>query len=232
MTSPTRSRSPRRLISSAAISVPSSTAPPRMARPMPGAEEETAEHRGEHEVWRDVRKRRRRRVRTGEPGNPDGAAQRERRAHLMEAERDKRQIDRRQQHRKRHARDAASSIETPVTPPSMKWLDSRNPLIPIAADRIARDQRTAFRSSRRRRMSQSSVPEVPAPGEHHRQAVLVGGGDHFRIADRPAGLHDGGRAGGRHRVEPVAEREERVGRGDRSVRARRRRSRPPSCAPP
>ena len=41
-----------------------------------------------------------------------------------------------------------------------------------------------------------SMPEVPAAGEHHRQAVLVGRGDHFGVAHRAAGLHDGRRAGG------------------------------------
>ena len=56
---------------------------------------------------------------------------------------------------------------------------------------------------------------MPPSGEHHRQAVLVGGGDDFRVANRAAGLHHRGRAGGGDRVEAVAEREERVGRGDR-----------------
>ena len=86
---------------------------------------------------------------------------------------------------------------------------------------------------------------MPAAGEHHRQAALVGGGDHFRVAHRSARLHDRGRAGVGDRVEAVAEREERVGRGDGSLRAspappssprpspRRRgssaRRRPPAC---
>ena len=61
---------------------------------------------------------------------------------------------------------------------------------------------------------EASVPEMPSPREHHREAVFVRGGDHLRVAHRSAGLHDRGRAGGRHRVEAVAERKERVGRGD------------------
>ena len=56
---------------------------------------------------------------------------------------------------------------------------------------------------------------MPPSREHHREAVFVGGGDDFRVADRSAGLHDGGGAGGRDRIQAVAEREERVGRGDR-----------------
>src|SRR2546421_4136210 len=56
MMSPTRSTSPRRLISSAAISVPSSTRP-RGCEADAGAEEEPAEHRGEHQVRRDVGER-------------------------------------------------------------------------------------------------------------------------------------------------------------------------------
>ena len=35
-----------------------------------------------------------------------------------------------------------------------------------------------------------SVPEVAHAGEHHRQPVFVGGGDHFGIAHRTAGLDD------------------------------------------
>ena len=53
---------------------------------------------------------------------------------------------------------------------------------------------------------------MPPPGEHHREAVLVGGGDDFRVADRSPGLHHGGGAGGRDRVQTIAKREEGVGR--------------------
>jgi hypothetical protein len=42
----------------------------------------------------------------------------------------------------------ASSIDTPVTPPSMKLLDSRNPSSPIAADRMPRTMSSAFSASR------------------------------------------------------------------------------------
>ena len=63
---------------------------------------------------------------------------------------------------------------------------------------------------------------MPAAGEDHREPVFVGGGDDFRVAHRSAGLHDGGRAGGGDRVEPVAEREERIRcrhtAGERAIR--------------
>ena len=58
------------------------------------------------------------------------------------------------------------------------------------------------------------VPEVAHPGEQHRQAGLVGGGDHFVVADRAAGLDHRGRAGLDRREQAVGEREEGV-RGDR-----------------
>jgi hypothetical protein len=77
-----------------------------------------------------------------------------------------------------------ASIDTPVTPPSMKWLDNRKPLMPIAAEKIPAAIRMLFRSSRRKRtFATSSVPEVPAAGEHHRETTLVGGSDHVLIAD-------------------------------------------------
>ena len=60
----------------------------------------------------------------------------------------------------------------------------------------------------------SSVPEVSAAREHHRQSPFVRGGDHFGVPDGAARLHDGGRARIGDGVEPVAEREERVGGGD------------------
>src|SRR5690606_4666516 len=37
-----------------------------------------------------------------------------------------------------------------------------------------------------------SVPEMPDAGEHHGDAVGVGGGDDFVVAHRAAGLDDGG----------------------------------------
>ena len=63
-----------------------------------------------------------------------------------------------------------------------------------------------------------SVPEVAHAGEHHRDAALVGGGDHLVVAHRAARLdHAGWR---RHRPPR---------RGRRGT-GRRRRSRPPSRA--
>ena len=58
------------------------------------------------------------------------------------------------------------------------------------------------------------MPEMPAAREHHRQAALVGRGDHLRITHRSARLHDRRGAGVGQRVEAVAERKERVGRGN------------------
>ena len=60
----------------------------------------------------------------------------------------------------------------------------------------------------------ASVPEVPHSGEHHRQARLVGGGDHFVVADRAARLDHRGRAGLDRGEQAVGEGEEGV-RGDR-----------------
>jgi hypothetical protein len=38
------------------------------------------------------------------------------------------------------------------------------------------------------------MPEMPRPGEHHRDAVIAGGLVHLVVAHRAAGLDDGGRA--------------------------------------
>src|SRR5471032_1270852 len=64
--------------------------------------------------------------------------------------------------------------------------------------------------------SDVSVPEVAASGKHHREAALVGGGNHFRILHRPARLHHRRRARVGDGIETVAEREERVGGRHRS----------------
>ena len=45
------------------------------------------------------------------------------------------------------------------------------------------------------------MPEMPHAGEEHRQAGLVGGGDHFLVADRAARLDHRGRAGQMNRLE-------------------------------
>ncbi len=42
-----------------------------------------------------------------------------------------------------------SNMDTPVTPPSMKLLDSRNPFSPMPADRMPNDRSTQLSSSRR-----------------------------------------------------------------------------------
>ena len=57
---------------------------------------------------------------------------------------------------------------------------------------------------------------MPHAGEHHREAVLVGRGDHLVVAHAAAGLDDRRRAGLRDDVDAVAEREERIGRDHRA----------------
>ena len=70
---------------------------------------------------------------------------------------------------------------------------------------------------------------MTAAGEYHREAVLVGRGDHFRVANGSARLNDRGCAGGRDRIQSVTERKERVRRRDRAgQRTRVLRVRPPS----
>ncbi len=60
------------------------------------------------------------------------------------------------------------------------------------------------------------MPEVANAGKDHREALLIGGGDHLRVAERPARLDHGGRAGFRRGEEPVGEGKERVGCDDRA----------------
>ncbi len=62
----------------------------------------------------------------------------------------------------------------------------------------------------------TSMPEMPAAGEHHREAALVGGCNHLRITHRSSRLHDSRGAGVGQGVEAVAERKERIGRNRRS----------------
>ena len=79
----------------------------------------------------------------------------------------------------------------------------------------------------------NSVPEMPHPGEDHRQPGLVRRGDHLLVADRAAGLDHRGRAGLDRGQQAVGEGEEGV-RGDRRAdRARLRASRlsPPRPSP-
>ena len=54
------------------------------------------------------------------------------------------------------------------------------------------------------------MPEVPHAGEHHGDAMLVGGGDDFVVAHGTARLDYRRDAGGGGVVEAVAEREEGV----------------------
>ena len=54
------------------------------------------------------------------------------------------------------------------------------------------------------------VPEVPDAGKHHRHAVLVGGSDDLRIAQRTAGLDYRRNAVFGGKVDAVAERKEGI----------------------
>ena len=56
------------------------------------------------------------------------------------------------------------------------------------------------------------------PREHHGNAVLVARFDAFLVADGTAGLDDGGDAKACQRIDVVAEREERVRRGNKVLR--------------
>src|SRR3954471_2143732 len=58
------------------------------------------------------------------------------------------------------------------------------------------------------------MAEVVPAGEDHREPMFVRGGDHLRVSNRPSRLHDRGCPGRRDRIEPVAERKERIGCGD------------------
>jgi hypothetical protein len=62
-----------------------------------------------------------------------------------------------------------------------------------------------------------SVPEMPAARIHHGHTMFIGRSNHFCILDRTTRLHHGRGAGGGNGVEAVAEREERIGRRDRSL---------------
>src|SRR6202011_360422 len=63
----------------------------------------------------------------------------------------------------------ASSMETPVTPPSMKLLDSRNPFNPMLAARMPRPISSALSSSRRNEVTHEIVDQLAASGEHNRR---------------------------------------------------------------
>jgi hypothetical protein len=65
-----------------------------------------------------------------------------------------------------------------------------------------------------------SMPEMAYPGEDHRDAGGIGGGDHFGVAARAAGLDRGDGAGADRRFEAVGERVERVRGDDRADRRR------------
>src|SRR5215831_2109079 len=61
-------------------------------------------------------------------------------------------------------------------------------------------------------IGQSLVTEVTHAGEHHRHVVLVGCGDHFRIALAASRLDDSADAEACGNIQIVAKRQERIGR--------------------
>src|SRR5688572_2834793 len=83
----------------------------------------------------------------------------------------------------------ASSIETPVTPPSMKLLESRKPFSPMPADRIPAAISTVLSASRRSCFITPPLPNLPelegllrAPAGRRRrirhiEAAAGGGGE-------------------------------------------------------
>src|ERR1700722_19099496 len=60
------------------------------------------------------------------------------------------------------------------------------------------------------------MPEVADTRKHHRESELIGGGDHFIIPHRPAGLCERRRASFRRECRPVREREQGLRHEDRS----------------
>ena len=59
-----------------------------------------------------------------------------------------------------------------------------------------------------------SMAEVADSRKDHGDTDSVGGSDHFLVADRAAGLNDGGCARRRDRLQAIGEGEEGVGGGD------------------
>src|SRR5262245_64166937 len=75
------------------------------------------------------------------------------------------------------------------------------------------------RSTRRWRSSTASVAEVPATGDHDAHPARLGDREHLVVSDRATRMDHGGhtRVGGH--LDRVGEREERVARHDRTLRA-------------
>ena len=55
------------------------------------------------------------------------------------------------------------------------------------------------------------MTKLALPGQHHGDAMLVGGGDHFGVAYGTARLNDGAYSGLSCLIHSVAEWEERIG---------------------
>ena len=84
---------------------------------------------------------------------------------------------------------------SPTTRPASSWRSSARPRCRRANCSTGDCERRGARAERRGRAGRAvSVPEVPPPGEHHREAVFVGRRNHLRVPHRAAGLHDRGRA--------------------------------------
>src|SRR5260221_666602 len=67
------------------------------------------------------------------------------------------------------------------------------------------------------RRDDNLMPEMPYPGKHHGDAVLVGGLDHFFVAERSAGLDYGGGTRPDAGQPAVGEREESGGWDHRAL---------------
>src|SRR5260370_507665 len=86
---------------------------------------------------------------------------------------------------------------------------------PESGDDTARDSPMCNRTSEVRAyarpgMTIRSMPEMPDAGEHHGDAVIVGGLDDFIVAHRTAGLDHRGGAGFDRDQKSIGERKERV----------------------
>src|SRR6185437_8290194 len=91
---------------------------------------------------------------------------------------------------------------------------STSPPTRASSSPASRSKSTAAAASDPRR----SVPEVAHAGEDHGDAGLVGGGDHFIVAQRAARLNDRGGAGGHGGFETIGKGKERIRCDDRTLR--------------
>src|SRR4051794_13451925 len=70
-------------------------------------------------------------------------------------------------------RTSERSIETPVTPPSIKLLDSRNPLSPSPADRMPSTISNVFFAARRKPLIASRIVRQRSTGKRVTYLVMI-----------------------------------------------------------